>query len=265
MKVMSYNTLFGGFDGNERRRFDAQIKLINEVSPDILLVQELKGFLHDGMKPLFNLEQKLGMRGFLAPAVHTGQNTGVFIRPYLTPVAVEADSVHFHHALASVTLNIPGADRPLTVLSAHLCPYGPHIRLREASYLVNYADDAAFTLVAGDFNSVSPHDSSPIGLDALPPRFRARYVAQDGEQADTNVMATLYRAGFVDIAHKLEKHNEPTVPAAGYKDTEFVPFRSDYLLATEALAACAASYSVVKNSLTDFASDHYPIVAEFTL
>ena len=264
MKIMSYNTLFGGFDGNDGRRFDAQVKLINEVNPDILLVQEAKGFLQSGMSLLFKMEERINMRGFIAPAVHTGQNTGVFLKAAFKPVSVEIDSEHFHHAVVAATIAVPGSAKPLTVISAYLCPFGPHVRLREAAYLVNYADDSTYTLVAGDFNSVSSHDPDPAGLAELPSRFRARYVTPDGE-TDRSVLKTLYQSGFVDIAFKFGKHVEPTVPAVAFKGTEFVPFRSDYILATKALAASATSYSVIKNPLTDMASDHYPVLGEFNL
>jgi endonuclease/exonuclease/phosphatase family metal-dependent hydrolase len=264
MKVMSYNTLFGGFDGHDARRFDAQMKLINEVQPDILLAQELKGFTENGMERLFKMEERINMRGFIAPAVHTGQNTGVFIKPNLKPISVEIDSEHFHHAVVIATLTIPGSAKPLTVISAHLCPFGFHVRLLEAAYLINHADDNAFTLVAGDYNSVSPYDPDPAGIDELPSRFKARYVTPDGT-IDTNVMKTFYQAGFIDIANKLGWHNEPTVPTGGFKGAEFVPFRSDYILVTKSLAELVAAYSVIKTPLTDMASDHYPIVAEFNL
>lgn len=264
MKVMSYNTLFGGFDGNDGRRFDAQAKLVNKVKPDILLVQEAKGFTQNGMKQLFDIESSVGMRGFVAPAVHTGQNTGVFIKPPIRPISVEIDSEHFHHAVIIVGLNVPGIAKPLTVISAHLCPFSPHVRLRETAYLINHADDNAFTLIAGDFNSVSSYDPDPVGLDKLPSRFKMRYVTVDGK-TDRSVLATFYQAGFTDIAYQLGKHTDPTVPTAGFTGTEFVPFRSDYILATKSLAEQVTSYSVIKTSLTDMASDHYPIVAEFNL
>lgn len=72
MKIMSYNTLFGGFDGNDGKRFYAQVKLINDVQPDILLIHEAKGFLQSGMSLLFKMEERTNMRGFIAPALHTG-------------------------------------------------------------------------------------------------------------------------------------------------------------------------------------------------
>lgn len=68
MRVMSYNTLFGGHDGNDNRRVDAQVKIINQVKPDILLAQEAKDFQQGGMKLLFKMKDAIGMRGFLAHA-----------------------------------------------------------------------------------------------------------------------------------------------------------------------------------------------------
>ena len=265
MRIMSYNTLFGGHDGSDNRRYEAQIKLVNEVKPDVLLVQEAKDFQQAGMKLLLAMEDACGMRGFLAHAPHTGQNTGIFIRTPIKPLSFEADAVHFHHAAAIVTLALPDVSKPVTVISVHLCPFGPHVRMREANYLTNYADDAAFTLLAGDFNSVSPHDPEPLGLEDLPARFRARYTTPGAGQADRNVMQAFYHAGFVDIGHRLGKHTNPTVPTVGYVGTEFVPFRSDYLLATKSLASHATDYDVIVNALSNKASDHYPIVADFNI
>lgn len=263
MKVMSYNTLFGGFDGSDDKRFNAQIELINGIKPDVLLVQEAKNFTQNGMKLMYEMENQINMRGFIATASHTGQNTGVFIGPGIKPLSFEVDSVHFHHAVAILKFDVPNLDHSVTVISAHLCPFGPHVRLREVYYLTNYAVADQYTLLAGDFNNVSPYDPDPVGLDNLPSHFRARYVKSDGKKVDRRTLETLYQAGFVDIAHLLGKHGDTTVPAANFTGTEFVPFRSDYILTTKALSALAVSYEVIKNPITDFASDHYPIMAVF--
>jgi len=117
--------------------------------------------------------------------------------------------------------------------------------------------------VAGDFNSVSPYDPEPIGWETLPSHFQARYLSLDGKTADKRILETLYLAGFSDIAHRFQQHTEATVPGKAFKGTEFIPFRSDYSLASAALAETAISYAVIKNDHTDMASDHYPVVAEF--
>lgn len=265
MKVMSYNTLFGGFDGTNDKRFLAQVSLINDANPDVLLVQEAKNFTADGQRLLFEMEKRINMRGFIAPAPHTGQNTGVFIKHNIRPISVEIDSVHFHHAMLALKLAVPSFDNPVTVMSAHLCPFGPHVRLREVYYLTNYAVSQDLILLAGDFNAVSPYDLEPQGLNDLPAHFRTRYIKTDGSGADRTVLETLYQAGYVDVAYKLGQHHLATVPTAFFKESpEFAPFRSDYILTTRALAEYAKSYIVLKNESSDFASDHYPVVAEFS-
>jgi len=262
MKVMSYNTLFAGFDGGDNRRFAAQLELITGINPDILLLQEAKNFTANGASLLFEMEKCIKMRGFIAPAPHTGQNTGIFIKGDIEPITAEIDSTHFHHAIMILKVNVPGFVKHVTLISAHLCPFGPHIRLREVSYLINHAAANELTLLAGDFNSVSPYDREPQ-VGELLAHFRARYVKPDGS-IDNSVMAVLYQAGYVDIAHKLGKHHIPTVPTASFKGAEFVPFRSDYILTTSAFSKYAKSYAVVQNDLTDYASDHYPVIAEFS-
>lgn len=265
MKVMSYNALFGGFDGTDDRRFLAQKAAIAEVNPDVLLIQEAKQFEANGYRRFYEVEVALNRRGFLALAPHTGQNTAIFVRDSIQPISFESDSVHFHHAAAIGTFKISGFEQPVTFVSAHLCPLGPHVRLTEAAYLSSHAAPDKLTIIAGDFNSVSPYDPEPLGWETLPSHFQARYLSLDGKTSDKRILETLYQAGFIDLAHRFSQHTEATVPGKAFKGTEFIPFRSDYILASAALAETATFYAVIKNDKTDMASDHYPIVAEFTL
>lgn len=273
MKVMSYNTLFGGFDGTDERvsiaeqnrRFLVQKEVVEQVNPDVLLIQEAKQFEANGYRRFYEVEAAFNRRGFLALAPHTGQNTAIFVRDGIQPVSFESDAAHFHHAAAFGTFKVPGFDQPITFISAHLCPFGPQVRLTEAAYLASYAAPDKLTIVAGDFNSVSPYDSEPIGWATLPSHFQARYLSLDGKTSDKRILETLYLAGFIDIAHRFNQHTESTVPGKAFKGTEFIPFRSDYILASATLAETATSYAVIKNDKTDRASDHYPVIAEFSL
>jgi endonuclease/exonuclease/phosphatase family metal-dependent hydrolase len=265
MKVMAYNSLFGGWDGDDDRRHRLQAATIRSAAPDVLLLQEAKHFDQAGSRRLFEVERALGMRAFMAQAPTTGQHTAVFLRPEIEPLAFEPDAAHFHHAAAILTVRVPNVAQAITFASVHLCPLSPHVRLTEVSYLLQLAAPDRLTLVAGDFNSVSPHDEEPSDWAALPRHHRSRYLSPDSRTADRRVLQALHDAGYVDIGHRLGGHRTATVPGAAFKDTEFVPFRSDYLLATVALAEHAAAYSVLRDEHTDAASDHYPIVAEFKL
>ena len=266
LKVLTYNTLFAGLDGLDDRRARAQIGLINDLYPDVFLMQEAKGFDSNGSAWLYLLEERIGMRGFLAIAPHTGQHTAIFVRQPFRTVNFVADGVHFHHALATLKVALPGGsdhDPLFTFMSAHLCPNGATARQREAAYLAVQADPKSFTLLTGDFNSASPHDPEPEGFNELAAHHRSRYIASDLHTADRSVLAHLETAGWVDIGHALGESNVPTVPTAGFAETEFAVMRCDYMLASQALAQYATSYQVIRNSVTDMASDHYPVLATF--
>ena len=264
MRIMSYNTLFGGFDGPDDTRYLQQIDIILEADPDVLMMQEAKGFPALGGAILHATERRLGRRGFVAEAPATGQHTAIFVKAGIVPITFEADWAHFHHAAAIGTFEVPGLNRPLAVMSCHLCPNSPEARTRETSYLFNRAIDDDYVAVAGDFNSVSPDDEEPKGLEDLPPRFRMRYTASDG-RADRSTMASLLRAGYVDVAASLGCNHIPTVPGKGFSGTELPVFRSDYILASKGLAEKAIAYEVIQSDTAGFASDHYPIFADFQL
>ena len=263
LSILTYNTLFAGRDGANDRRATEQIKLISQLKPDVFLMQEAKGLDTSGGALSFELEAQIGMRGFLAVAPRTGQNVAIFIRDPLMPLAFEADGNNFHHALATLRVALPGSSKPITFISAHLCPNGPAIRRREAAYLGIQAAPDGYALLAGDFNSASPHDPEPQGFDELSAHHRARYLADDLRTADRSVLAQLEAAGWVDLGHALGGSNIPTVPTAGFTGTEFAVMRCDYMLSSKALASHATYYEVIRDPVTDTASDHYPVLVTF--
>ena len=262
--VLTWNTLFAGRDGADDLRAKAQVELINDVRPDVFLMQEAKGLENNAGASLYGLEQKIGMRGFLALAPRSGQNVAVFIGPRLRPLSFDADSTHFHHALAVLKVALPDSDRSLTFISAHLCPNGPDVRRREVAYLGVLADPDALTLLAGDFNSASPHDDEPTGFDSLAAHHRSRYLGDDLRTADRSVLARLEAAGWVDVGFALGDQT-PTVPTRAFTGTEFPVMRCDYMLVSQALARHARTYEVMRTPLTDAASDHYPILSTFEI
>ena len=262
LTCLTWNTLFAGRDGMDDRRARLQIDLINECRPDVFLMQEARGLDANGGAWLYAMEQAIGMRGFLAQAPRTGQNTAIFIREPLRPLSFESDSNNFHHALATLKIALPRASRPLTLMSAHLCPNGAQIRLREAAQLGVLAAPDNLSLITGDFNSASPHDPVPVDWKFLAPHHRARYVATDLENLDGSVLAHLEAAGWVDVGHALGS-SEPTVPGAAFTGTEFATMRCDFVLASKALASGAIDYEVIRTAVTDQASDHYPVLVQF--
>lgn len=65
--------------------------------------------------------------------------------------------------------------------------------------------------------------------------------------------------GYIDSALELNKNLENTVPTFANEDNAHSNFRLDYIFLSESLVPHLKNYEVVKNSLTNKASDHYPV------
>jgi endonuclease/exonuclease/phosphatase family metal-dependent hydrolase len=52
------------------------------------------------------------------------------------------------------------------------------------------------------------------------------------------------------------------VPAPGFPDAAFVPFRCDHVLLSPALAPALTRYRVIDDDHTGHACDHLPVVVE---
>ncbi|MFC8797255.1 endonuclease/exonuclease/phosphatase family protein [Promicromonospora sp. NPDC057138] len=262
---MSYNLLNGGRDNGSDERWRTAAEVINDAAPDVLVVQEARGFDADGGRYLYAAEHDLGMRGLLALAPSTGQHTAVFFKTEIRPLRFDPDADHFHHALAQVMLLVPGFDQPVTIASMHLSPFSPALRAAEVGWLAGLAAPDLYTVIAGDANSLAPGDPEPA-WERLPTHLRVRHLqpAAQGQApaADRSTLAYLHAAGFIDAAAAQGQTATPTVPSAGFPKAEFVPFRSDHALLSPRLAPALTNYRVIDDARTATASDHLPFVIE---
>lgn len=252
---MTWNLLNGGLDPGGGTRADLHEEVLREVAPDVLLVQEARGFLDDGQRILFDRERRWGLRGFVGAAPRTGQHTAVFLRPDLVPISFRVESTHFHHSASILTVSAPGGPGPLTFVSVHLSPVHPDTRRLEAAQLAGLASPGQLVVLGGDCNSPSPGDPE-VDLSSLPAHFRVRYADGAGD-ADRGAVQVLLDAGFAELLGD----GSPTVPTSSFPDAEFVPFRADHLLAT-GWQTGEAMTRVLVDDRTSAASDHYPVVAE---
>ncbi len=271
MRVLSWNILNGGADGGDTTRWRTQAELVGELAPDVLLVQEARGFDADGGRGLHAAEAQLGLRGLLAPAPRTGQHTAVFCAPHLQVSSFTPDTQHFHHALALVTVAVPGLTAPLQLASMHLSPLSPALRCAEVGWLAALAAPGAFALLAGDTNSVAPGDPEPRDWPSLPAHLRVRYTHPSTGPgpitADRSALHFLHAAGLVDAARADDDtvDTTATVPTRGYPDAEFVSFRSDHVLLSPALAPARTGYRVITDDRAHATSDHLPVLVELDL
>ena len=252
LTVMTYNIR----DGGRPDRLPAVAQVIRAERPDVLALQELRGF---DAATLGRFAEGLGMTGYLARS-WLGQPVALLVR---SPDAVlDGRRIRgpFHHAAAELTVATDAG--PLRIIGTHLNPYSGSRRLAEARWLVRELDPAALVLVLGDLNTLDPWTDHDERLRALPPRYRIRHRWRG--RVDTRAVGTLIDAGLVDLARHAG-HPAHTVPTTRGGGQEFSRMRLDYLLATAPLAAWSTGCRVVAGGPAEYASDHYPVRADLAL
>lgn len=260
--AMTYNIKNGGRSATGPSRLAAITRVIVARGPDVVALQELR----DGEHVLRRLSEDTGMRGFPARSWF-GQTVGVLVRGDAAVTSSGAVRRPFHHAAARVTVD---TDRgPLTIISAHLYPYSGRRRLWEARWLARYADPTRMVLLMGDLNSLDPWTDHRARLAGLPSRYRARHLlAGRPPIVDTRAIAALSTAGFTDLFHTFgpgpdgKDYTAPTTHGGGQ---EFSRMRLDYIMGTRPVAELVRRCQVLDGAELEYASDHYPVIAELDL
>ena len=238
MKVMTWNILVGGGG-----RLGAIQSVIARERPDVLCLQELRG-LRRLCVP--------GMDAHVSPSLF-GQPVAVLARPPYRLARTRSVRWRLHHAAAIAEVG------DVTVVSTHLNPFSPYRRYREARWLAaRFGSRRRMVLIAGDLNSLDPATDHTETVNRLAPAYRGRHLGADG-RPDTRAIAAFAAAGFVDLGHGLGD----TAPTKGLGGPEFSGMRLDYLLASPPLATRLERMEIVTDAETDYASDHYPVIAEF--
>ncbi|SCF38036.1 endonuclease/exonuclease/phosphatase family protein [Micromonospora mirobrigensis] len=263
LRVMTWNIRTGGRDAGVDR-LDRVVRVVDAQRPDVLCLQELRGFDRDGL--LGDVAGRVGMLPHLARSCF-GQPVAVLVRPPLRVLSRDRVRRPFHHAAARLAVATDAG--PLTVLSTHLNPYLGGARRAEADWLAAAVRRSGrLALLAGDLNTLAPGVDHTDRLAGLPAHYRRRHLRRDGRTVDTRAVSRLLAAGLVDLwAAGSPGAPDPaglTVPTR-HGGAEFSGMRLDYLLGTPAVAAAARDCRVVRDEETDHASDHYPVLVELDL
>ncbi|MEV1331623.1 endonuclease/exonuclease/phosphatase family protein [Micromonospora costi] len=261
LRVMTWNIRTGGRDGDGSDRRDAIAEVVDGQRPDVLLLQELRGF---DDRVLARFADRLGLRPHRAGSC-VGQPVAALVRPPLRSLAAGPLRRPFHHAAVRAVLATDAG--PLTVLGTHLNPYSGGWRRVEVDWLARAVRRAPgeLALVGGDLNSLDPATDHTARLGRLPPAYRRRHLRRDGRTVDTRAVGVLLAAGLVDLYRAAGGADEGLTVPTRHGGAEFSGMRLDYLLGTVALAGRLRACRVVRGGAADYASDHYPVVADVAL
>ncbi|MEU9510662.1 endonuclease/exonuclease/phosphatase family protein [Micromonospora sp. NPDC048170] len=268
LRAMTWNIRTGGRDSGGADRRDLLVRLVADERPDVLALQELRDF--DAGDVLADFAGRVGMRPHLARSCF-GQPVAVLLRPPLRALAATRVRRPFHHAAQRVTVATTAG--PLTVLSVHLDPYSGLRRRVEAGWAAAALRRAPgeLGLLAGDLNTLDPLAGHTERIARLPAAYRRRHLRRDGRTAETRAVARLLDAGLVDLYAAANRPHDGTADAGLTAPTrhgggaEFSGMRLDYLFGTAALAERVRDCQVLRGGDTEYASDHYPVVADLDL
>lgn len=265
MRVMTYNIRTGGVDRGRGSRLAAVAAVVNGAAPDLLALQELRDFDRIG-GPLHRFADAVQMRPFLARSFF-GQPVAVFVRSPVPPARATVLRWGLYHAAAAVRL--PTDAGPLTVVSAHLNPFSGALRLHEARRLAaHYARPGELVVLMGDLNGLEPGERHEERVARLPAAYRRRHLrsVRGRPVVDTRAVAALADAGFVDLWRRSGSGGAgDTAPTTQGGGAEFSGMRLDYILASPAAAGYVRDCRVVRGAQSEYASDHYPVVADLDL
>jgi endonuclease/exonuclease/phosphatase family metal-dependent hydrolase len=244
VRVVSYNIRFGG-----GRRVALIGAVLASLHPDVVLLQEATDPI-----AVDRIARGAGL-------------PHVFRRPGWSVAALtrdEPDDIAWHRpGRARGFLEVdPAGAAGLRLLGMHLpaglSSRGERARLRSVDTLLEWAGGHADerTLIVGDLNSVARGDVPVVAGMPLWLRLLLRF---DGG-IRTEVQDRLSEAGWIDGF----RHLHPTEP--GFTLPAIAPqIRLDYVLVPEPLLdRLAACEPAVNAPLAGRASDHLPLVAEFT-
>ncbi|MGK5521970.1 endonuclease/exonuclease/phosphatase family protein [Micromonospora sp. URMC 107] len=270
LRAMTWNIRTGGRDSGGADRRNLLVRVVAAERPDVLALQELRDF--DSGEVLADFAGRVGMRPHLARSCF-GQPVAVLLRPPLRAFSATRVRRPFHHAAQRVTVATTAG--PLTVLSVHLDPYSGLLRRVEAGWAAAALRRAPgeLGLLAGDLNTLDPVADHTDRIARLPAAYRRRHLRRDGRTVETRAVARLLAAGLVDLyATPAGRRREGTPPDGGLTaptryggGAEFSGMRLDYLLGTAALAGRVRDFRVLRGGATEYASDHYPVVADLDL
>lgn len=270
--VMAYNILDGFDGGKDQIRKKEMVDFIREHAPDVVGFQELVGFTADSLAAF---AQTFG-HPYSILLKEQGYPVGL---TSTEPIKLKA-KIHGNLWHGMLHASTHGID----FLVVHLSPHDAEIRLREANAITKYMEDNLIDqsryIVLGDFNALSPfdahfHEAQLHLLEATQRGDDSRGSHRnliDG-RFDYSVMSRFLQFPLFDVTQWFSpadaRYSIPTaiLSRGRIQPAEITTLRRriDYILVSRELGKEVVSARVINQGVVDRLSDHYPVIATFSL
>jgi exonuclease III len=254
LKILSYN-VYEGFlnDTAVMRTF---LNWVDTLQPDVVAFQEMQ---HMTQQEFGDFAKRCG---FPYAVLLKEKGFPVALASRYPITGIEKVTENMHHGF--IYAMIEGYH----FLVIHLSPVTYIKRVEEVYTMLAFLQakhiDNEKLLVMGDFNNLSPQDSVDYDNPHKMKLMTQSEINHPGQKSLNNGMIdytaihTMLTAGFTDTWKLFHTQYEKSAPTKVRKHTNYS--RIDYIWVNEQLKKnCAAAY-LVKDGVTDYLSDHYPMV-----
>jgi exodeoxyribonuclease-3 len=250
MKLMTYNILNGG---NER--LPNIIEIIKKESPDYLTINEANTFAKDNNKILKEVANKTNFPFFdIALSGEYDYHVAVFSKYPFKKITKLQPLMR-----ACLVAQIDSVFGELSIASLHLTPYTEDLRHPEIDSIIKFQNQFQNRILMGDMNSLSKHDNYDQGIIRKFNDMQIKKFTTDGKLR-FDAIEKILSVGYYDCGLQMNKNKEYTAPTSINEYKAHFNMRLDYIFLSKTLLPHLKQYKVIKNSLTEKASDHYPVI-----
>lgn len=262
LRVLSYNVWYGFTKQPERKT--KVIEYVKSLKPDIVSLQELNSYTEEKLAE----DARAWGHPHSALLKTGGFPTGITSRFPIKEISRTLEG--YHHGMLSCKTG------GVRVYVVHLHPGHWKIRHGEVDLLTRELakrDPLERILLAGDFNTFSPKDREQYEKtpDIVPffrrldKRWKSNRNLRD-DQLDYTHLEKIEKAGYLDLVAGKRTRFLGTFPTKNRPGEDNGPSRRlDYFFANRSLASLCKSAVCLVNEKTSYLSDHYPVLAVFSL
>ncbi|MEM7012536.1 MAG: endonuclease/exonuclease/phosphatase family protein [Verrucomicrobiota bacterium] len=261
LRVLAYNVWYGFTKVPDRKPL--YLDWMKAQDADVVLLQELNGYSPDKLKE----DAKFWDHPHTALLKEEGFPTGITSKYPIEDIQKTLEG--FHHGLIRAKI------RDIYFYCIHLHPGNWEVRNREIRLIledIKGLPEGADIILAGDFNTFSPHDKKYYSHGLLEPFFekldenpKAQNL-RDGK-LDYSVLQTLMDAGFTDLEASMREDDYKftgSFPTLIEKPGEHGDLRRlDYVFTNSRLTGLARRASIIADDTTQILSDHLPVIVDF--
>ena len=258
---MLYNIDHGGRDNTSiKGRWNKLSKVIKKNNPDILFILEAWTWTR---KELNEFAKKNSFQYSFMSKSNTKHNLALLSN--LKPKKINFNKQGFHHSIIHAVFDINKKLKNLHIFQIHLSPIAEDIRIKEAKKILQKVKKLDNYIIIGDFNSLSPEDKYNERL--LIKQLQKEGIKKFGERKlEKKVISKFLSNRAIDLHKKFINDNKIyySVPTKMCTDKDhFAKIRLDYAFTSENIFQQVKNIKIIKNKLTNHASDHYPLIIEF--